>query len=509
MRFRELKKLFEMSDDALKSLKSVIASKIKELPIDDVTIKTLREIEDLLRDVNAGGRKGLIDKDLKSIEDPAVHAAQKMLSRYILSIDSTPEQRNELFNLWKNDKIVNKENLFSGKSSSFADIFNGYSTNSLIQELVNDLMNVATLGHGKGEFALNVLSKDIYKPSDGKGDLKVRWNNKDLQVEVKTSSETITIDPESGKEKKSTSSARFGDQEVRPAAGWDPVARELNDFVRGSGSYKSRKGFKQAVPTSGLSLKSAILVHQSIDNKDKSKFMELTKKVLTLIFGDVAGGRKDYLTRLKKNTAGVINAIEVGDLEGAKQYYSLASFNYYMAKKEDDGVLFIDLPNKSVVWYNSAEALSDQGMRLHADSIYLTGVKDPGRTAYPQIYVQPTTYGGQAAQTGLGKIAKGKNPLAAPDFNQKMIDWAMQLAARRGVSNQRIISGMAINAMKMIQQKMPSDQIIASLEQMYPQIAPKVKPQAAPAPAPAVAPAPAPAPAAPVSTPATMRQPAV
>jgi SAM-dependent methyltransferase len=284
MRFRELKKLFEMSDDALKSLKSVIASKIKELPIDDVTIKTLREIEDLLRDVNAGGRKGLIDKDLKSIEDPAVHAAQKMLSRYILSIDSTPEERNELFSLWKNDKIVNKENLFSGKSSSFADIFNGYSTNSLIQELVNDLMNIATLGHGKGEFALNVLSKDIYKPSDGKGDLKVRWNNNDLQVEVKTSSETITIDPESGKEKKSTSSARFGDQEVRPAAGWDPVARELNDFVRGTGSYKSRKGFKQAVPTSGLSLKSAILVHQSIDNKDKSKFIQgdITSPTLSL-----------------------------------------------------------------------------------------------------------------------------------------------------------------------------------------------------------------------------------
>lgn len=491
MRFKELKKLFEMSDDALKSLKSVIASKIKELPIDDVTIKTLREIEDLLRDVHAGGRKGLIDKDLKSIEDSAVDAAQKMLSRYILSIDSTPEERKELFTLWKSDKIVNKENLFSGQRSTFEDIFNGYSTNSLIQELVNDLMNVATLGHGKGEFALNVLSRDIYKPSDGKGDLKVRWGNKDLQVEVKTSSESITIDPETGKEKKSKSSARFGDQEVRPADGWDPVARELNDFVRGTGSYKSRKGFKQAVPTSGLSLKSAIAVHQSIDNKDKPKFMELTKKVLTLIFGDVTGGRKDYVTRLKKNTTGIINAIEVGDLEGAKQYYSLASFNYYMAKKQDDGVLFIDLPNKSVVWYNSAEALSDQGLRLHADSIFLTGVKDPGRTAYPQIYVQPTTFGGQAAQTGLGKIAKGKNPLAAPDFNQKMIAWSMQLANRRGVTNQRIISGMAINAMKMIQQKMPSDQIIASLEQMYPQLAPKVQP-APVAPAPA-----APAPVAP------------
>jgi hypothetical protein len=489
MRFRDFKLLFEMSDSALKSLKQVIAAKIKELPVDDTTIKTLREIEDLLRDVHAGGRKGLIDKDLKSIDDPAVNSAQKMLARYILSIDSTPEQRNELFSLWKKDNLVNKEKLFSSDNVTFGDIFSGYGTNALIKELVDDLMNVATLGHGKGEFALNVLSKDIYKPSDGKGDLRVKWRNKDLQVEVKTSSESVTVDPETGKEKRSKSSARFGDQEVRPAAGWDPAARELNDFVRGTGKYKSRKGFKMSIPGSGLSISGAIQVYQNLENKDKTQFMSIVRKVLTLIFGDIEGGRKDYVVRLKKNINGVLNSVEVGDEEGAKQYYSLASFNYYMAKKHDDGVLFIDLPNKSFVWYDSAEALSDRGLRLHADSIYLSGVKDPGRTAYPQIYVQPTTFGAQSAQKGLSKLSKEKSPAANPDFIAKITNWSTMLAGRRGVTNQRIINGMTTNAVKMLQQKIPSDQIIANLERMYPQIAPKVRAPAPVATAP-VAPAP-------------------
>ena len=79
--FKSLPRLFEMAADVVDNLKVALADKIKTLPADDATIKTLREIEDLLRDVNAGGRKGLIFKDLQTIDDPAVHAAQKDIAR--------------------------------------------------------------------------------------------------------------------------------------------------------------------------------------------------------------------------------------------------------------------------------------------------------------------------------------------------------------------------------------------------------------------------------------------
>ena len=53
---------------------------IKELPADDATQKALAEIEDLLKYVNAGGRIGIINGELKSINDPTVDACTKTIS---------------------------------------------------------------------------------------------------------------------------------------------------------------------------------------------------------------------------------------------------------------------------------------------------------------------------------------------------------------------------------------------------------------------------------------------
>lgn len=495
MRFTDFKflPLFEMAVEALDGLKSVISSKIKELPADESTIKTLREIEDLLRDVNAGGRKGLIDKDLKSIPDPVVHRSQKMLARYILSIDATPEQRNEFFSLWRSDKIVNKDQLFSGDRVGFSEVFNGYDTNPLIQEFIDDIMKVDALGHGKGEFGLNVLSKTINQPADNKGDLKIEWNKRTWQVECKTA--TKNVNPETGKS--SWSSARFGDQEVRPAEGWEEAARKLNDFVRATGSFKSRKGYKIALSGSGVSLKNAVDFCTNATPADRTNFMVLARKVLGLIFGSAEGGRQEYKIRLKKNINAVLTAIESGDSSGAAQAYSLASFNYYMAKKEDDGVLFINLGENTFVWYNSAEALRDKGLRLHADTVYLSGTKDPVRTAYPQIYVQPTTFGGETAGKELNKLKFSKRT-DMDTFKQNMITWAGKLARMRGVNNQRVINGMAVDAVKLRIEGQDTNAIIAALEEKYPQlkvpVARQIKaPVAQPAEEPSIAAEPQPA----------------
>lgn len=63
--------------DELEAMKSVIAGKIKDLPDDSVTARALREIEELLTHVNAGGRVGMINGELARINDPTVTAAQK------------------------------------------------------------------------------------------------------------------------------------------------------------------------------------------------------------------------------------------------------------------------------------------------------------------------------------------------------------------------------------------------------------------------------------------------
>ena len=45
----------------LTAFKQALADKIKQLPDDDATAKALREIEDLLKHVNAGGKAGIIN----------------------------------------------------------------------------------------------------------------------------------------------------------------------------------------------------------------------------------------------------------------------------------------------------------------------------------------------------------------------------------------------------------------------------------------------------------------
>lgn len=488
MRFSDFKflPLLEMAADALDGLKTVIASKIKELPADEATVKTLREIEDLLRDANAGGRLGLIKKDLASVQDPAVNQAQRMLARYILGIEATPEERNELFKLWKSDGLVVKEQLFSGDRVGFAEVFTSYTTNPLIQELVDDLMKVNALGHGKGEFGLSVLSKSINKPPGSKGDLVLKWNNREYQVEVKTADQSVKFDPETNEKKVSKSSARFGDQEVTVADGYHEAALELNQFVSATGQYKTRKGYKiGGVGGYGVNLNKAVDFVQNATPQDKTKFMALARRCISLIFGHFPSDkpvRSEYRIRMKKNINELLGAIEAGDAGAAAHAYSVANFNYYMAKKHDDGVLFVNLYEKTFVWYGSAEDLTSKGLRLHSDTISISATKDVGRAVYPQMYVNPTTFGGGQAEKQLKKLKFGKKTDEL-EFQQAMVNWVSQLALKRGVRNQRLITAMGKEAAELRKTGMSTADVIASLEQKYPQLA-VPKPRSVPTPQP-------------------------
>jgi hypothetical protein len=352
--------LFEDNDatvDELEAMKSVLSAKIKELPIDEQTAKALREIEDLLTHVSRGGKMGIVGHELQSINDPTVSAAQKMLARYILSIDMEPKQRKQLFDLWREDKLVNRKKLLQVGKKTLSDVIAHYDDNPGIKELVDDLMSVQALGQGKGEFALSVLSKSIGKPD--KGDLIVDGR----KVEVKTTD---------------GGAGRFTDQEVRPGAGFEQAARTLNAYTD---KVLVQLGAKP-LPKSGLSLGLACQIGPKL--QDNKEFVKLCKNVVNIIF--------DNSDNSAVNKIG--EAISTGNQGVAMQEYAKLSFNYYMDKKDDEGVLYISLVSNptSLIWFTEADELAASGLRLHAGTVYITSIADI-RLPYPQMEITETSRG--------------------------------------------------------------------------------------------------------------------
>lgn len=365
--------------DELEAMKSVIAGKIKDLPDDSVTARALREIEELLTHVNAGGRVGMINGELARINDPTVTAAQKMLARYIVSMDVTPAQRDELFSLWREDKLVNRDKLLSKGSNNFSDIIASYSTNPAISELVNDVMRIQALGQGKGEFGLSVLSKNINKPD--KGDLLINGR----KIEAKTTD---------------GGAGRFTDQEVRPAEGFERAARDLNAYVANNPEIKT------ILPKSGLSIAAACDIAQQLS--DNTDFVAMCKQVIAMIFGGT--------TSDKSSIDSIADAIASGSTGVAMQAYAKASFNYYMSKKDDEGVLYINLTTEPIntVYFKDAEELADSTLRLHAGTAYITSIADV-RLPYPQMEIIPTTFGANAASAAAKKAATAEKKAATAE----------------------------------------------------------------------------------------------
>lgn len=479
----------------LEAFKSAIASKIKVLPADDATAKTLKEIEELLQHVNAGGRMGMIKGQLHAVNDPAVLAAQKRLAQYLASMEVTPEDRAELFSLWKSDRLVNIDKLLSKKQVTFEEIFTNYGKNAAITELVDDVMSASDLGQGKGEFGLNVLSKSVAKPGGlgdftdgvktgedskeeqkGKGDLIIKSGSKWRKIECKTTD---------------GGAARFSDQEVRPAEGYEAASRELQRFVEG---FKGTEMYQTVLPKGmakgyGLNMRSAVELYDWF-KKDKNGpiYLDMVEKVITLIFG---GKTAD-----KPRIAAIMKAFKAGNANEVIQQYAQASFGFYMSRKDDEGVLAINLPSKTVVFYSTVDDLTKQSLRFNADTIYLTAV-DAARGAYPQMSVMKTTFGANAAaaaekqaQKDATKAAKAA-PIGAPAMDQtpsnaaqrkqledRVFAFVTNQANIKGIFDQAMIDEVSVQTMDMLVQGMPTDQIKKQVNALLTQKkAPPAQPQ--------------------------------
>ena len=366
-----------VNDQALANLKSQISGKIKELPPDDASIKALREIEDLLRHVNAGGMRGIIKGELDSIPDATVHVAQKELARFIYSIDMDPDQRDELFSLWRSDKLVKRNVLLSPGKHNFSEIITSYESNSAIKELVNEFMRIAALGQGKGEFGLSVLSKSINKQK-GKGDLDIDGR----AIEVKTTD---------------GGAGRFTDQEVRPGEGFEQAAKELRTFMNTLQPVKAG---------SGANLDMMVEFHLALQGnpdtkKDADTFLTLFQNLVSIIFDG-------------EDVSGIVEAVKAGSSGRAMQEYARTNFNYYMSKKHDEGVLYISLAHEPIMtaFFRDIDELDKAGLRLHAKTVYPASIKDV-RLPYPQIEIVDID-GGAGGKGKAGKSAPPK-PVATPN----------------------------------------------------------------------------------------------
>lgn len=465
-----LQGLFEAAGD-VKGLKSAIASKIKDLPNDDATAKTLQEIEELLTHVNAGGRMGMINGELVKIQDAAVTASQKQLARYIASMEVSPADRAEMFSMWKNNQIVNLDKLMSKKPVTFKDIFNKYGENPAITELVDDVMMEAALGQGKGEFGLNVLSRSISKAgklvvndsdeeeqTEAKGDLLINYKGKWRKIEVKTTH---------------GGAARFTDQEVGTVVGFEKAASDLNSFFKGRPDLMSTFYGNKGFPKNGLNLGNAVGAVQFLKGKDKTKFVALVRNCLDHIFGG-----KNASKKTKEGVDKIMTAVLSGNKNAALQAYAQTNFNYYMGQKEDEGVLAIDLNQKSFVYYSSAEDLTKAKLRFDSDTAFISGISDK-RAPYPQISIVPTTFGADAAARAKAEYQKGVNPIPTIDLNKngkkdkfekEVTAWATDLCRRRDVTDAAVIKQVAQKAFDDLTKGIKTNLIVGRLTRAFPQL---------------------------------------
>jgi hypothetical protein len=415
----------------LSNLQQVIGKKIKSLPQTEEAFKTLKEIEDLLQNVNAGGRIGLINSVLSEIPDETVRAAQRELARYIAGIDMTPEDRADLFKKWKADDLINHQLLLTGGKHTFAEIVNGYKSNPAIKELTDDLTRVEGYGHGKGEFVLNVFSKRVGKGEKNKGDLVIDGKS----IEVKTTD---------------AGGARFGDQEVKPGSDYFAAVANFDNTIITPLGQKFAK--------SGINVGTIQQLYQTAT--DKKLFAKLIAPVVKGLFPAV-------------NTSAALAALLSDDYNQAKQEFAKASLDNYLKQKKDYGVLYIDISKDPFIFifFRNNDELNEAGFRLDISTQYLV-TYDTQRVAAQFTIVPSNRLSAEKLQSIIPQKIKGR-----AGFDQiimtKITDWVKQYAGTRNVVDPEILKKINKSTYDLAATGLSGRDIVTNLEKTYPAL--KVK----------------------------------
>jgi hypothetical protein len=415
------------NSDPLYGLKSAIANKIKILPDTPEVKNQLEDIEDALKHLESGKkRRSSAEQEFDGWSDEDVRAAKSLLARYIVSMNAPFESKIQMLDIWKTNGLINLNLLLSPGINTIDRIVRRYSQNPAIKEMADDLIRVDSMGKGKGELFLKVLSPKITSPGDNKGDVEVKGKGK---LEIKTYDQ---------------SGGRLGDQEVVPGPNYlslvkvflekfgtywgqptqqpvqratpaqqPPVQRATSaqqqpaqqvgqvqqptnlDPVQSQGTMEGRvkappkvKALK-GIPSSGLNIAAlSSLYNQLPDKKVKTEYIKALAEIVSEAFP-------------KANTAyggAIATAIINGELGKAKQLYGTASFLNYMAIKHDIGILFINLTKDPIqfTFINDLPSLSQSKLRFHISTAY--PVSTVIRNVHPPLDVVSTSQAQPAVQ---------------------------------------------------------------------------------------------------------------
>ena len=419
MRAREFLKLLEQAakatpgvaaSDPLYSLKLAIAHKIKDLPPTPEAKNSLEDIEDLLAHIQAGGRRKATVTNFDSWSDVDVKKAKDLLAKYIVSLEAPIAYKKSMIEQWKNGGLIDTNLLLDG-SHTIEQIVKGYATNPAVKELADDLLQVASLGKGKGEFMLKVLSPAITDPPGGKGDILVAEAG---TVEVKTTDggagRFYDRQVKAGPKYSSLASQfikkyvkYFDDQESQqptapqqpapispaPVAGKVPAQAQTEPTAPPTMEAKKKgpaEPKKFTLSKTGLNMDHLVALYQKVPNELKANFTS----DLTETLGEIFVQASEY-------AGAVVNAIAAGNSGKAKQLYGVGALNNYMSYKDDIGILYIDLTAKpaTFTFFTDNTSLNKGGLRLNIGTVY--PITSNEQYAFPQTSIVKT---GQA-QPGI------------------------------------------------------------------------------------------------------------
>lgn len=386
MRAREfLRKIFEEEnrEDPILGLKTVIQHKIKDLPPTPESQQILDEINEILGVIPLGGKRKSITGELGKWKDQDVREAKDLLAKYIVGLEAATSYKKSMLEKWKTSGLINVSIMLDGRHT-MSEIVMDYDSNPAIKELADDLIQVASLGHGKGEFFLKVLSPQISNPGPA-GDILIRGFG---DVEVKTTD---------------GGAGRFTDRQV--TAG--PDFRNLSlKFIEKYSQYFNAPTPEPIVNTpneqptkkiktppkpkklgmTGLNVDQLITIYKNLPNETKSAFETDLQKILETIF-----------LKAPEYPGVIVNSIMSGNSGKTKQLYGAGILkNYLNFKKSNKGILYIDInAGPTFIFFTDNESLNANGLRIHTKTIYPVSTND--QYAFPQMEIQDTTQ----AQPGI------------------------------------------------------------------------------------------------------------
>jgi hypothetical protein len=406
--------------DPLYGLKLAIASKIKDLPDTPEVKDQLEDIDDALKHLDTGKkRRGAAEDELGTWSDEDVKEAKSMLARYIVSMNAPMTAKLSMLELWKAQGLINVKAITAPNGIvPISKVVKGYTKNPAIKEMADDLLKVDSMGVGKGEFMLRVMSPQITKPDTG--DLLVKGLGK---LEVKTNNQNA---------------ARMYDRNVKPTEKYAGLAEAFRQKYEQYWMPSEQTPMQTPVPTNNINQTQQQPVQQTqqqqpaqqnlnpiqpqgtLEHRGKAKgpvrakapvekktkgfsktginlpqIVELYKKVprelQNTYLSDLHNLVNEIFPAKRDIVPNIVSAVRSGNAGQAFQSWAQAAVLNYMAQKDYIGILFINIATDpaSFTFFDSVDSLRQAGLRLHAKTPYV--ISGGIENLYPPTLVVTTT----------------------------------------------------------------------------------------------------------------------